>query len=144
MGAPEMTKRRSCPLRDRRGSVSLEFAVVAIPFVVLMMLIVGASMLFWSKSVLQMAAARTARCVAIGSLDCTYPTPYVNAMLADWGVGGLLPSVVVTVATGQTCGLAVGHYASVSITTPSGSAGAIAPGFSGVVLNATACHPSGI
>lgn len=139
-----MNKRRSCPLRDQRGSVSLEFAVVAMPFVVLMMLIVGASMLFWSKSVLQMAAARTARCVAIGSLDCTYPTPYVNAMLADWGVGGLLPSVVVTVATGQTCGIAVGHYTSVSITTPSGSAEAIAPGFSGVVLNATACHPSGI
>lgn len=144
MGAPEVKTRRSRPLRDQRGSVSLEFAVVAMPFVVLMMAIGSGSMLFWGKSVLQLAAAQTARCVAIGSLDCTDTTAYVTKVLADWGVGGILPSVVVTVATGQTCGIAVGHYASVSITTPPGTAEAIAPGFSAVMMSGAACHPSGI
>jgi len=144
MGPFEMSKRNGYPLRERGGSVTLEFALVAVPFCILMMSILGGSMLFWAKSVLQMTAAQAARCVAIGSLDCTDVSSYVSGKLTGWGVGVILPTVTVAVATGQTCGLGVGHYASVSISTPSSSVEAIAPGFSGIMLSATACHPSSL
>jgi Flp pilus assembly protein TadG len=130
-------------LNDRRGSTALEFAIVGSPFILLLLFIVGGGMLLWAKSAMQIAAAQTARCVAIGSLDCTDRTAYATGVLQQWGVANILPSVVVSVQTGQTCSFTAGHYASVTLTAAAGPVGQVIPGMSNATMTSTACFPSG-
>lgn len=131
-------------LQDRRGSTALEFAIVGSPFILLLLFIVAGGLMLWAKSALQIAASQTARCVAIGSLDCTDATAYATGLLNTWGAGNLLPTVNVTVLTGQTCSFTVGHYAMVTISAGIGPVGQIIPGMSSATMNSTACFPSAI
>lgn len=130
-------------LNDRHASTTLEFAIVGLPFLLLLLFIIGGGILLWAKSAMQMAAAQTARCVAIGSLDCTDRTAYAMGVLQNWGVANILPSVSVSVQTGQTCSFTAGHYASVTLTAAAGPVGQIIPGMSNATMTSTACFPSG-
>lgn len=128
---------------ERRASASLEFAFVALPFMLVMFSIIAGGMLLWAKNAVQLTATQTARCVAIGSLDCVDPTAYAKALLSTWGVSSALPAISVTVTTGATCGTSVGHYVAVTITGASGALGQMVPGLAGTDLVANACYPTG-
>ncbi|MBC7799808.1 MAG: hypothetical protein H7Z10_04235 [Gemmatimonadaceae bacterium] len=118
-------------------------AFVAVPLLSIVFAIVGGGMLLWAKAAAQIAAAQTARCVAIGSTECVDPAAYARALLTKWGRSSLLPEAEVVVEAGSTCGSNVGHYADVTVTAPAGALGDMVAGLSGTSLVARACYPSG-
>lgn len=91
------------------GTATVEFALLGPLFVVLVFFVLGAGLLLWAKGVMQMAALRTARCTAIGSLACTNPQAYATSLISIWGIAGIVPSIRVSVQSSTTCNLSLIH-----------------------------------
>ena len=128
---------------DTRGAASVEFALISLPFLSAIVFILACGLVVWGKSTLQMVAAQTARCLAIASTECNDQTAYATALLSTWGAGGIIPGIAVQVDLAATCNSMVSHFVSVTITATSGNPGAGASSLTGLVLTATACHPTG-
>jgi len=139
--------RRNSLARDRHGASSLEFALVALPYMLLVFAVIGGAILFWAKSTIQLAAAQTARCVALGSTDCLNRTSYATSVLAYWGADDILQTISVT--GGSTCPNAAGQasgpgqYVSITISGRPGPVAQLVPDLAATMLTATACYPSG-
>ena len=56
--------------RCRTGAAALEFALVAMPFLMLVFAIVEFSRVAWTQSALQFAVERAARCAAVNASAC--------------------------------------------------------------------------
>ena len=138
-----MTRRAKQLCHDESGAASIEFALVSLPFLSLILFILACGLVLWGKSTLQMVAAQTARCMAIASADCTDETGYAVGLLSTWGAVGIIPSVGVNVDLVATCNSSVGHFVSVTITATSGDPGSVSANLAGMLLTATACHPTG-
>jgi Flp pilus assembly protein TadG len=131
-------------LQSHDGTTSLEFAVIAPVFLMLLLGIPAAGFLIWAKGAIGLAASQTARCMAIRSTDCTDRTAaYAALILADWGIASLISPISVTFQLNVTCNRpeSAGLFSSVTIT----SATSIGPSFvaplSNLMLTATACYP---
>lgn len=130
-------------LTEKAGVTALEFAIVGPIFFMLIIFILEAALFFWAQGVMQMAAAQTARCTAIGSSACPNPQAYVVSLLDTWGISGIVPSFSVIVLINDPCGAMAGHFSKVTLVSAgSNSAWVIAPLF-GTVLTTSACYPSG-
>ena len=131
--------------RDRAGAAALEFALVAAPLLLTVFIITGGGLLLWAKSSLQLAAAQTARCVAIRSTACADRTAYANSVLGYWGASTILGTVTVTVDPGSACGGTVGTFAKVTVAGLPGTAvTTILPLLlQTTTLTAISCYPSG-
>lgn len=138
-----MTRRSNSLCRDAGGATTIEFALVSFPFLALVLFILACGLVIWGKSTLQMVAAQTARCLAIDSTDCTDEADYAFGLLSKWGVAGFIPAITVDVDPAATCNSTVGHFVSVTITATAGDPGAASSSLMGLVLSATACHPTG-
>ena len=57
-------------LRSRAGTTTLEFALVMLPFLMMIFGIVDFSRLIWTQSALQFATERAARCAAVNTSAC--------------------------------------------------------------------------
>lgn len=57
-------------LRSRAGTTAVEFALIGLPFVMLIFGTVEFSRLIWTQSALQFAVERAARCAAVNTLVC--------------------------------------------------------------------------
>jgi hypothetical protein len=111
--------------RDVRGSTTVEFAVVGWMLCMMTFGIVETGLLWWLKSGMQVTAALTARCGAIGydygTSNCTTTTSTQNYAVSTaqfW----LFPNVIVannvtvnTLVSGAACGGAPGTFFKVSI-----------------------------
>lgn len=62
-------------LRSRSGVASLEFALVAIPFFLMVFGIVEFSRLVWTQSAMQFAVEKAARCASVNKSLCDPSTP---------------------------------------------------------------------
>ena len=56
--------------RCRAGSAALEFALVAVPFLMLVFAILEFGRVVWTQSALQIAVERAARCAAVNAPAC--------------------------------------------------------------------------
>ncbi|GGF19611.1 hypothetical protein GCM10011611_26950 [Aliidongia dinghuensis] len=128
--------------RDKRGTVTAEFAAVAALFFSIVFFVIGLSVLGWARSALELSAFQTARCVAIGSTDCTSPSQYASTILQSWGASSLLPPVQVSVQSASSCGATSGGYVQVTVASSASGLWNVSPFLSSIVLSASACYPS--
>lgn len=57
-------------LRSRAGTTAVEFALVALPFVLLLLGILEFSRVIWTKSAMQFAVEAAARCAVVNEQEC--------------------------------------------------------------------------
>lgn len=89
---------------DRDGATAVEFALIAPVLLLIVGAVLGLGLAFWTRSALQQAATETARCVAIGSPDCSRATSgcasaspgvcYLQTMATRRGAPPLLPGQI--------------------------------------------------
>lgn len=131
-----------------RGAMAVEFALVAVPFLLLIFGIFEFGRALWDHNALQQTAMAAARCEGIsqGSLSSTAAcngttaTLYAQQVAQQWGI--TVPTSGVTVTASTTCG-GVAGFSQVSLTYTFVSAVPQLLGvFSGgMPLTATACFP---
>jgi Flp pilus assembly protein TadG len=142
---------RSLARRLRRataGAMAIEFALTAMPLVMLIVGILQGGLMFWSWQALQAAAIDAARCAAIDSASCrdvtTTPSNTQSYAVSATQARGLtgVTTANVTVQTGAsaqtTCGGTTVSMVSVALTFRYGPVfvWSITPG-----MTATACFP---
>jgi Flp pilus assembly protein TadG len=101
-------------LADRRGSVAVEFAAIALPLLLLLFGSVEISRFIWTRHALQDAATAGARCLGLrtapcfdaGEMDAAAATGLVQAQAAEWAVS--LPAASVVPEGEGVCGSAAG------------------------------------
>lgn len=128
-------------LKSRGGTTSLEFAIIGPIFMLLLVGIVVAGLLLWSKAAIQLAASQAARCVAVGSADCSDPDAYVSSILKTWGVSSMIMLNPVSVQADTSCNRMTGRFSSVTVT-GTGISGGYGSSFANIILTANACYPS--
>jgi len=136
--------------RDRRGASAVEFALLVLPFFLLLFALIDIGWLLWTRQAAQQAAVSGARCMGIpmadcstgsGTYDATKSRTYIAGQAARWGVA--ITSANITVSHSATCGGQAG-FSKVDIAFD--RAGLI-PGVmtalnGGVTVTATACFPN--
>ena len=129
------------PLRaDDHAVASVEFAILGSVFVALIFGILSSGLLLWTKNAVDSAAAFTARCVALGSPDCTNSAQYAVAQATAWTGLPIIVSSNVTWTTRTTCHAIPGSFAVVSIAS-SYWASVLPPPLNSVTIHATSCYP---
>lgn len=124
--------------------MSLEFALVG---PILVLLVIGtptAGLLLWARGAMQLAASQTARCKAIGSTECPDPTAYATSIINNWGAGGLILPITISVQANDACSGTAGLFSSVTITSAAGTGAGLMRPFLNIVLTASACYPSSL
>lgn len=129
---------------DRRGAVSVEFAVAGMLMLAFTMGLVGAGLLGWTRGGLQAAASATARCVALGAPACAAPASYGATLAGQWVFPGIVAASDVAVTQATSCNGATGHYAKVTITGTHWLGSVLPEGEDGITISVTACHLSAI
>lgn len=124
-----------------RGTTAIELAI-ALP--VLLMFVFGiieAGRALWTMQVLQETAYATARCLAVGDLDCDTTAEAKAYAIARAGQSTIsLPDSAVTIASSTTCD-GIADMAKVSLSLPYASAvGGFIPAMP-EKLNTSACMP---
>lgn len=109
------TKHRLGLLRDRRGVSSLEFAIICSSLMLLCFGSIELGLLFWTQTVLDATATRTARCVAIGSSDCTNAQSYAVNLVTSVMFSGVISNADVTSQSVTSCNGTNGTFQKVSI-----------------------------
>lgn len=87
------------------GATTVEFALVMIPFLLLIFGTIEFSRLVWTQSSLQYAVERAARCAAIDTVNCGTPAQIQNYAVAHMLAPGV-PSSAFSSAT-VACGISV-------------------------------------
>jgi Flp pilus assembly protein TadG len=133
--------------RDACGTTSLEFGLIAAVFTLLFMGTLELGLLLWTQNSLQMTAALTARCVALGAPACSTPATFAVNTASSWLFSGSVNSTNVWVQKNATCAsrqgtVASGKFTVVTITMPFWGTGMLPPPFASKTLNATACFPT--
>ena len=117
-------------LREEKGASSAEFALVVIPFLVMVFAIIGVSLMFYANHTLQYAAEAAARCYAVDAGNCSTPGAAQTYATSHY-TGPAISPVFVASATG--CGHTV---------TGTGSLTLDVIVFSQTIpLSASACYP---
>lgn len=136
-------------LHDRRGANAVEFALIAGPFLLILLGTVEFGRAFWYRHVIQETAIEAARCIAVPQPDCASGGAYSQAtavahVIASAGRKGVtLTSSDVTVSRNASCFGSSG-FSSVSISYEFDTA---LPGFlsalvGGPRMSATSCFPT--
>lgn len=81
-------------LADRRGAVAIEFAAIALPFILLLAGTMEISRYTWTRVALQDAASGGARCLGLRlapcfvdeSMDKSATVGFVRQQAMDWGI----------------------------------------------------------
>ena len=86
-----------------RGTTSLEFAIVAVPLMLLLFGTIEFGRMVWALQAMQLAGDQTARCVAIGASACATPSAYAASIAQGLGAVGLTASgVAVSIQTASS------------------------------------------
>jgi Flp pilus assembly protein TadG len=133
---------------DTRGVAAIEFAIVIVPLLLFMFGIIEFSRAYWAKEALQQTAVDTARCrgLKISAAGCTTDTgaqAYAVSVGNTWGLTIPTSNVIITSASGTTCG-GVSGFVTVHITyTFKTVVPDLIAGLFNDTLYASACFPSG-
>lgn len=134
--------------RDQRGASALEFALVALPFLLLVIGTIEYGRFLWTRQALQSLAISTARCMGVlqdacavsGSYNSARTTTYLLSQASALGVS-IAASNVALVAN-ASCG-AIAGFSSVTI---SYSFSTVTPIVSalvgGIPITVSACFPN--
>lgn len=104
-------------LADQRGAAALEFAFASTALLLLVFGVAETGRMLWTRQALQGAAADTARCLAIGSVNCPSGAAYAGTAAANRGISGVQTGMV-TVAASDPCGSTSGTFTKVTIAYP--------------------------
>jgi Flp pilus assembly protein TadG len=119
-------------LIDERGTTSVEFALSAPLFALMIAGVMGAGLLFWAQTGLQHGVEMAARCASINKTVCGQPSDIQNYAVAQ--TAGLNPPPSVFSVSASACGTLVSaSYPIVSVPALWGL-----PPFS---LTAQSCYP---
>ena len=132
-------------VRHRRGTTTVEFAMISAILFPLCFAIIEVGMLLWTKGALQSTAALVARCAAISSPLCTNPQTYAVNTATSWIMAGVISAGDVTVTTVANCPTgtgASGTFKKVTITSGFWATGILPPPFGSKNLSVTACYPT--
>lgn len=130
------------------GTASIEFAILAIPFMGLSIGIFEFGRAFWTQEALQESVTQGARCVGIQESPCyaagvysaSATTAYVQGVANGWGI--TVPSADITPTQSTTCG-GVADFAQIQINfTFNSVAGSLIPSLRSVPLTAVSCFPN--
>ena len=147
MTATRRPLRRLRAVRD--GTMAVEFALLAVPFLMLSFGIIEFGRLIWTNEALQATAAIGARCMGVlasscassGAYSSSNTSTYILSVASGWNV--TLPSSALTLTTSGTCGGVTGF----SQVTISYSFQTVVPNLltslsAGVPLSVQACFPN--
>ncbi len=126
--------------RDRRGAAALEFALVSMILLLSSFALIEAGLLLWTRNALNIAAAQTARCVAVGAPVCGDPQQYAVGIAANWTQVTMVKAADVTVQINSTCNAAAGMFAQVTISSQYWVT-VFPPPFASMTMAAVACFP---
>lgn len=133
---------------DENGASALEFALVALPLLMLVIGTIEYGRLMWTRQALQSLAISTARCMGILQDDCaasgSYSTPrttaYVISRASSFGVS--IAATNLSLNANASCG-AVAGFSSVTVTYKYSAVTPIVGALLGnIPLSATACFPN--
>ena len=129
--------------RDRRGTTSLEFVLVAPLLILFLIGIIETSLMLWTWQAIDAVAVDTARCVAIGSTTCASPQSYAVQRANTYGIGSMTSGEVTVVTNSTACSAPNGTtMVQVSVAMPFAALTTyLAPLFPST-LKANACYPS--
>lgn len=134
-------------IRCRGGSAAVEFAMLALPFFVLVAGTVEAGRAYWTAQAIGDVATDAARCVAVGGPACSDGGAFSAARAAAYAEGvarqyGIrLEPGSVSVSPSDRCGGEEG-FVSVSVTHSFASPAApLLEAFSGSPMTARSCFP---
>jgi Flp pilus assembly protein TadG len=94
-------------VRDERGGAVVEYAIVSTLYMFILLGAISTGLAWWTENSLQIAAALTARCTALGT--CTSST-YAVAAVKSWMGISAINSGGVSVTTSSTCFNSSGSY----------------------------------
>lgn len=84
------------------GATAVEFAMIALALMLFTFGVIELGRMLWTWQVLQSTAIDTARCVAIGSSQCSNGATYAVSIASQRGVGTLTTSNVTVTSTSTT------------------------------------------
>ncbi len=134
---------------DEEGASAVEFALVAVPLLLLVVGTLEFGRLLWTRQLMQSLAISTARCVGVSQSECTVGGSFDSAtakahVVAEAGrLGVPITAADVTIVPNTTCNGLTG-FASVDITYTFVSAAPelIVALLTGPTVSATACFPN--
>ena len=129
-------------LADRRGTTAVEFALISTVLLPMLFGTIELGMLMWTRNALQSTAELTARCVALGSTQCTDGTSYAVNMASNWIINGIIKDSDVTVTPAATsCNGTTGAFTTVSIKSSFWGGNLLPAPFNASTINVSACYP---
>ena len=127
-------------LADTRGAAALEFAFASTALMLLVFGVAEVGRMVWTRQALQGAAAETARCLAIGSVNCPSGAAYAGTAAANRGISDVQTSMV-AVAASDPCGSTSGNFTKVTIAYPYASVVPLLIPVRAGGLTVSACFP---
>ena len=124
---------------DRKAVTALEFALVAPVVLVLIFGSLELGLIWWTKNALQMTAAITARCVALGS--CADPGSFAVNYASNWALSRLISVSNVTYTTNGACYGSSKVYAMVTIDCEFWADSLLPPPIPNLSFSVSACYP---
>lgn len=122
-----------------RGSMAIEFAIVAPALLMFLFALVDTGWLLWSYTTLSRAVAEAARCAVVNTVTCSTASAVESyAATQAWGLG--LASSAFTVTT-PSCGTQVQGTMVYYFVTPWFYVAAPFGVGNSITLTATACYP---
>jgi Flp pilus assembly protein TadG len=145
--APARRPIRALP-NARRGTVAVEFALLAIPFLMLSFGIIECARLIWTDEVLEATAALGARCMGVLAASCassgayssSNTTTYIETVASGWNI--TVTSAELTLNASGSCG-GVSGFSSVTITyTFSSLVPELLTALASIPITVQACFPN--
>ena len=135
--------------RDQSGASALEFALLAVPLLLIIVGTIEYGRALWTQQAMQSLAIATARCIGVSQSECSSSGTYSSTRTNTWVIGEAaklgvaLQSTNISVNANTSC-QGVSGFATVAITYTFVSA---VPAFVtalvlGPTLKATACFPN--
>lgn len=133
--------------RDDSGATAIEFAFVAIPFLLLLLGICEYARLAWTQHVMQAVTTSAARCIGVGQTECTSSGKYSATATSKFVMSQVSSFVAplnkddIVINPDTTCQGLPG-FSTVSITyTFNSMAPQLLDAFTDIRLTASSCYP---
>jgi Flp pilus assembly protein TadG len=100
---------RRCFISNEGGASSAEFALIIVPFLSIVMAVLGFCMLLWTSAALRYAAEDAARCASVKTAVCPDATTTQNYALSRYEGPAISPTFTYTVASCTSAAVVAGH-----------------------------------